>query len=194
MLAAHEIELIDQLISKNEKEFDRRFDNSIDKQLSQFLDESTILNSYKEIDYYKSLRVAGCANDTHFLIVEVGYDLLSGKHNLGDYEPQLIGLKKLDKNYGSIIIRPETLEDKLAEFFTKAEIDFKDYPKFSSKYYFLSDNKPLAYSFATNDRLTLIEQQREVCIEIKGDMLISKYMRILNAEDFSSMLDLIKKI
>ena len=194
MLSSNEIDLIDQLISRNEKEFDRRFDNSIDKLLSQFLDDSSILKSYKDVDYYRSLRVAGCANDAHLLIVEVGYDLLSGKHNLGDYEPQLIGLKKLDKNYGSIIIRPETLEDKLAEFFTKAEIDFKDYPKFSSKYYFLSDDKPLGYSFATNDRLTLIEQQREVYIEIKGDMLISKYMRILNAEDFSSMLDLIKKI
>ena len=128
------------------------------------------------------------------IIAKVTYSIPSGKYNLGASELQLIGFKKLDKNYANILIKPETMEDKVSEWFTKVEIDFKDFPKFSSAYYFLAEHEQSGYSFATANRLNSIENQRELFIEIAGDILVSKYTRKLNEDDFKSMLKFIENV
>jgi len=51
------------------------------------------------------------------------------------------GYLRLKANYGKILIRPETLTDKIEELFEKVEIDFEEQKEFNWKYFVQAVNK-----------------------------------------------------
>lgn len=56
-------------------------------------------------------------------------------------DPYLYGIAIARETFGRILIRPETTADKITEFFEKTEVDFPECPKFSRKYYLLSESR-----------------------------------------------------
>ena len=129
MLTSEEIDLVDSILKANRRQI---YSNSTlsekDKQLFDYLETSLMLKSYNNVYFYKTIRISNCKTENFLIIAKVTYSIPSGKYNLGASELQLIGLKKLDKNYANILIKPETMEDKVSEWFPKVEIDFKDFP------------------------------------------------------------------
>lgn len=136
-----------------------------------------------------TMPVYGC-----LLIIKANYSFPDGRYSNKGSDFQVIGLKKLDKNYDHLIIRPETFADKVSELLVRTEIDFKDFPKFSSKYFFVSNDRLLAEQFATTSRLTLIEQQKGLVLEVIGSSLFARFPRKLNEEDINNMISFIKSI
>jgi len=51
------------------------------------------------------------------------------------------GFLKPSRNFGTSLIRPETIQDKINELFIKTEVDFKEHKAFSSKYYCVAQDK-----------------------------------------------------
>lgn len=196
MLTSQEIEIVESITETFKDSLIEISDTqeSDDSSMYDFADNTLLLNYYTEKFYYKIFNVLNNKIDSRLLIVNTTSVVPSTKSYRTIKETQIVGIKVLDKNFGHIFIRPETLEDKLNEFFKQSEFDFKDFPNFSSKYYFLSDDSVSANSFATNHRLELLEKQKDILLEVKGNLLIAKHPRVLNLKDFGCLLELIKEI
>jgi hypothetical protein len=193
MLSSSELDLLEEVLSQNKDLIDIGFDNP-DNGIMEDITNSVLMKDYEDIQIYKSLKVSDSLYDTYITIVGNTYSLTKGKYPARYSENQVIGLKKLSRNYGHIFIRPETFEDKVSELFIKSEIDFPEFPKFSFRYYYLTDDEIKAKSFANPDRLRCIEKQNEILIDVNGDVLIAKFSRIITYDDFNCMLEFIKSI
>ena len=190
MLTIDEIGLLDRLYQTYQKKLIEISEiTTKEEENYQKLEHSFLLNEYESVKYNTSFRVNGCPEITHLIIVKVLYKIRSGKYNLGNEELQIIGIKQLPQDFGNILIRPETLADKIVEFLHHTEIDFINYPDFSSKYYVLSNEISLCQEFATENRIQLIEKQRDIFIQVKGDVVIAKFFRGLTEDDFAGMID-----
>ncbi|MEI7595746.1 MAG: hypothetical protein WCK02_08375 [Bacteroidota bacterium] len=192
MLSSSEIDLISDIIQKSKMKID--IQKQQDKFSLDFIEQSFLMENYDEIDFQNLYEIKDGSDYSGFSIIRVKYYIPNGKYNIGSNELQVIGFKKLDRDYGHILIRPETIGDTISEFFIKSELDFNEFPKFSSKYYFLSEEENKGYAFASMKRLEAIENQNEVYIEVKGNMLIAKFYRSLNSEDFENMIELIRNV
>jgi hypothetical protein len=164
------------------------------QEILDILEKSGILNDYSSITYFNSCLVTETGVSAHFIIADVGYTSNKSKYTTVYSEPQAIIVKNIDFDYGHILIRPESLGDKLSEIFSRAEMDFPENNRFSSKYYVQSEKPETARSFFNNSRMSLIEQHDGLFIEIMGNFLIAKYIKILNVEDCRLLLDLARKI
>jgi hypothetical protein len=193
MLSSSELDLLEEVLSQNKDLIDIGFDNP-DNGIMEDITNSVLMKDYEDIQIYKSLKVSDSLYDTYITIVGITYSLTKGKYPARYSENQVIGLKKLSRNYGHIFIRPETFEDKVSELFIKSEIDFPEFPKFSFRYYCLADDEIKAKTFANPDRLRCIEKQNEILIDVNGDVLIAKFSRIITYDDFNCMLEFIKSI
>jgi hypothetical protein len=54
----------------------------------------------------------------------------------------------------------------------------------------VAEDKGLARSFATDRRLSLIEMQRELYVEVNNNLLLAKFARNVNYDDCLSLLEL----
>jgi len=72
--------------------------------------------------------------DSYILFVEVHYKI-GNKHITHHQEYQVWGLTYLKHNFGGVLIRRETLTDKLLELIHPLEIDFKEDKPFSNTFY-----------------------------------------------------------
>jgi hypothetical protein len=195
MLKGSEIDSVEEILSQFKDRIDLGFENKDNEnEILGYLNNSVLMKDYEDIYIYKLVKISDSIYDTYLLVVQVSYTIRRGKFPTGYSEPQIVGLKKLSRNYGKIFIRPETFEDKVSELFIKSEIDFPDSPKFSFRYYCLTDDEIKARSFATQDRLKSIEKQNEILIEVDEDVLISKFSRVITYDDFSNMVEFIKNI
>jgi hypothetical protein len=80
-------------------------------------------------------------SDRFFYLIIVGLDFSSqrGSRSLSkEVEYEMLALVHLNKNLGKVYISPESIPDKISEFFNPIEIDFPQDKAFSDKYYVLS--------------------------------------------------------
>lgn len=85
-------------------------------------------------------------------------------------EYELVGLLRLDRHWGEVIIRPETLEDKIAEQLTSTtiEVDFDFDKKFSRRYHvYASDEEKLRASISAT-MTNAIGNHRGLNVEASG--------------------------
>jgi hypothetical protein len=75
------------------------------------------------------------------------------------------GFVKLNESIGKLSLRPETIGDKIAEFFSSKELDFESHKKFSNKYYLLASNPDLVRKKFSNEMLDLIAKHENVIME-----------------------------
>ncbi len=118
--------------------------------------------------------------------------MVNGKDT--DHELHWLAIRELSENFGHILIKPDYLKDKLAEFFDIAAINPERNPEFSVKYHFSSTEPARAFDFATSDRLHKIEKVDDLMIEINGNMLIARSMRELNPADCVSLVSLVSHL
>ncbi len=133
-------------------------------------------------------------NLTETYFGSVVFDYCRSHRDVSDSEEQCIVLKQMNFGYGRLLIRPENIEDKLIDIFTRQDIDFQKFPVFSSKYYFLADDPQLAKMFTNESRLEIIENQKELILEVNDYLLIAKFARAINYDDCSSLLKFITSI
>ena len=103
------------------------------------------------------------------------------------YQAFLVNMKA---DLGHIVIRPETIQDKINEIFTNKDIDFKDHPEFSKRYYALAKTKEDEELFRKNvdgALLDLIAGYGGLMIEIKNELIMVMTGKRINKED-SGML------
>jgi hypothetical protein len=195
MLNGTEIDLVEEISSQYKDKNDLVFDIlDNENEILGYLNNSQLMKDYDDVNIFKTAKISDSVYDAYILVVQVSYTIHQGKFPSSYSEPQVVGLKKLSRNYGNIFIRPETFEDKVSELFIKSEIDFSEFPNFSFRYYCLANDEIKARLFANSDRLRSIEKQNKILIDVNEDVLISKFSRILTYDDFNSMIEFIKKL
>lgn len=193
MLTQEEDNELEKILDSHLSGFDKNYENGLNPDFCQLLDNTKLFYGYKSYEMIQSFRIRG-VDLSDILILNLTYQVSTGKQTYEQNETQIIGFTKLKKDYGQLLISPESIEDKIRDWFEKSDIDFKDFPKFSSRYLFQADDRNKAESFATTNRLQLIEQQPNIIIEVKNNLLIAKYPRNINSDDFNAMTLFLKNL
>ena len=135
-------------------------------------------------------------DDTAFIlaVVSLSKDMKAVKTLQYSYTvvtQELLGLAQLRFNSGRILIRPETLHDKLIEIFVHAEVDDEMFPLFSKKYYMLMDqpDRKLPSSI-----LSVIEKYDGLQIEIMEHQLMVSQMISYSEEHINTLLKFLSEL
>ncbi len=132
----------------------------------------------------------------HLAFLEMKYDVYSGKYNTGSAsEIQSWGMLNLGQDFGHIVIREETLIDKIHELINPIELDFEEDPAFSKRFFVLTDDKDKAFRFLNQSMRFLIMSLPEdhILIEVVGNQLLIGNKKIVQKEFALSAINFMDK-
>jgi hypothetical protein len=196
-LASEEIDLIRAIVEQLRDVIEPSAEPSSDQhEIRSVLEQSNLLGYYESIDYLASYHIIGGSSKSHFMIAALGSSEYKGKKptRIAYQDIQPIVITNLNYSYGNILIRPESMGDKVLEIFRKVELDFPEARRFSSRYYFLADQYNLGRSFATAWRLELMNKYEQLHVEVRGAWLIAKFLRTINYEDCMSLVEIASQV
>jgi len=136
----------------------------------------------------------------HLGFFMITYHVLVARSSSSNFtEFQTWAILDLKKDYGHILIKPETMLDKVHELINPIEMDFVDDPEFSRKFYVLAEDKTRAGLYLTSNFRNLIMKllTSEFIIEILGNRLIignKRSMEIESAMEFAGFLNQLSAI
>lgn len=189
------------LISQQEEKILEEIISEItdDNQIS-FDKESTFdFKKFEILQHYSDIKILSSINfNSRFqiLIINIEHHFIGGRHGDSHYiENQILGIKKLERDYGKILIREENIFDKILETLTKTEIDFIDDKEFSNRFFVLADNENNAKRFLdseTRKAIKTISKSENFEIEISNNKLIIRNKKPINKFTFYQILDFLK--
>lgn len=193
MLSTHDHQLVDGCLAAVSELVDTKHPNTkITEDLFSITDHAANLKVCDHVEMIATYPLLYTDTEAHIVIAQISTSFSSGRVSHSGVDPQVIGIKKLHENFGHILIRRETLVDKLAEIFRKTEMDFKEYPEFSKKYYYMSKDEFPGRKFATPKRIALINDADNLIVEVIGDNLIMRFPRIITQVDCEMMVRVLK--
>ena len=98
-------------------------------------------------------------------------------------EYELIGIAKLKKDYGRVLIRPETIEDKINNLFLSTDIDFDFNKSFSKKYYVVANDETKVRKCISNSFLETVRGFSGLEIELEGNILMVRLRKQFTQEN-----------
>jgi hypothetical protein len=108
---------------------------------------------------------------------------------------QLWAFVKLKKDFGRILIRHETLTDKIVELIHPIELDFADDKHFSEKFYVVTNDKDKALlAMNWNFRNAVMDMHADWMVEIVNNHLLVYNNRTINAEETVQLVEFAGKI
>ena len=109
-------------------------------------------------------------------------------------EQELIGVCELRHDYGQVLIRPETLGDKISDLFVHADFDFSFDPDFSKKYYVVASNEERLRLNVTPSFLSVINKFEGLEIEIVGKTLMVRLRKPYSIENGQLIVNFLQGI
>ena len=107
----------------------------------------------------------------------------TGGHMSKDSSDYFVGYIKHNNKIGHTLFKPETFEDKINELFNPVEIDFKQYKKFSRRYYVLSDNETKLRNWIGDEFVELLESLKGFSIEFYKDTCLFRFSKSINLSE-----------
>jgi len=108
---------------------------------------------------------------------------------------QLWAFVKLKKDFGRILIRKETLTEKVIELIHPIEIDFPDDKHFSDKFYVVTNDKNKAtLAMNWNFRDALMDMHDDWMVEIVNNHLLVYNNRAMDVDEAVQMVEFAGKI
>ncbi len=134
-----------------------------------------LFNEYLDVNIGFAIDVSEGKGNSHITFTQVQYQYFTGKggrHQAAEY--QSWGVAKLKKDFGHVLIKPESFLDKLQEWIQPMELDFEDDPEFSRKFYVMTDEKEKAALAMDSDfRKAILEiSESDFLIEIRDSQLV----------------------
>lgn len=141
--------------------------NCAAKSAFSFLDNVEITNT-------QCWRVSHRSNGFNLLFFDPA-DLTKSSYFKGLNRGLMAGYINLEKNFPTIQIRPETLQDKFNELLSPVELDFDTHKAFSGSYYMLTSDKEHTKTLFNQQILDHFANQRHIFCEMNGnDCLVLK--------------------
>jgi hypothetical protein len=122
--------------------FDIQPTGTIDFNLGQF----EILNHYLNLDLRGSFVIKHINCDSYILFIETQLKNMGKGSRAGFTDQQTWALAYLKKDFGRVLIRRETLTDKIIELIHPVELDFEEDKAFSDTFYVLVNDREKAKS------------------------------------------------
>lgn len=141
------------------------------------LPDFEVFRDCEDVNLRGSYVIKSARTDCYVLFVETHKMAKGDRYNPGFvdyYEYQTCALAYLKKDFGRVLIRPETLADKLIELVHPVELDFDDDKAFSDTFYVLVNDRWKAdTAMDRNFRNVVMDMRHEhVVIEIIDHTLI----------------------
>ncbi|WP_295651798.1 hypothetical protein [uncultured Mucilaginibacter sp.] len=135
-------------------------------------------NFYQKAEVVGEITVNGC----YIILVNVSYIAVGDKYGDRHIDArQLWAVVKFKKDFGRILIRHETLADKITELIHPIELDFADDKPFSNKFYVVTNDKNKALlAMNWNFRNAVMDMPTDWMIEIVGNDLIIYSSRLID--------------
>jgi hypothetical protein len=161
------------------------------------------LDGFESFKFYNDVKIRGsfvikrAKNDCYVLFVEVRYKTMGGKSGYTyhqDYQTWAISYLKQD--FGRVLIRRETLTDKIAELVHPVEIDFEEDKAFSDTFYVLAnDHQKAVAGIDRNFRNAVMDiRSDDFTIEINEHSLIIGNRSTLSPERSIHLAEFIERI
>ncbi|GEM_PF-1972763 len=96
----------------------------------------------------------------------------------------------LPVSVGRVLIRPETLGDKVSDWFTKRSLNLRDHPEFSRRYYVLAEDDERARRGLNTRFLETVCKVDRLVVEIDDTTLAAMKLRPLPADNHSTLVPL----
>jgi hypothetical protein len=170
-LKDNEIQLFLDTYNNLRKRFPARFDNDFNNfDLKGF----GIFNDLKDVDLVYAIDVSA-DNNAHVAFIQATY--LSPVARRGYIEAtgyQSWAISKLKRDFGHILIKPETVLEKIMDLFEHQDIDFEEDEEFSRKFYVLAQDRDKTLSaLNANFRSAILNiETDDFVIEILNNHLI----------------------
>ncbi|WP_428330718.1 hypothetical protein [Mucilaginibacter sp.] len=141
-LCTEEIDRFHDTYNVLKTKFDIALTGHIDFQLENF----EVFKHYQGINIRDSYVIKHENNNSYILFIESQLKHHAHGHNGPGYECQTWALAYLKHNFGRVLIRPETLADKIIELIHPVELDFEEDKAFSDTFYVLVNDHYKAVS------------------------------------------------
>jgi hypothetical protein len=153
--------------------------------------EFVTLNHYSQVLNRGTYQIKD--SPCYAVFVEVELQRLAGKHGIiTEKHLQLFVVVKSDRKFPHTLVRKETIQDKISEFFKSTEIDFPDDLEFSSKYFVLSDNTEQAVSLLSRKARSAIvnASSADLTLEWNGQFLVISNKQSVNSSNSIALIQL----
>jgi hypothetical protein len=161
------------------------------------LEDFEVFRFYQDITVRGSYAIKQRGNNCYILFVETHSLMAPIKGRISDhYEYQTWALAYLKKDFGRVMIRPETLTDKIIELIHPIELDFDEDKAFSDTFYVLvNDHKKAVSSIDRNFRNAVMDMRhRNFVIEIINHTLIIGDRKPISAENAIYLAEFVTRI
>jgi hypothetical protein len=165
---------------------------TIDFNLEQF----EVFKHCLSINVRGSFVVKQCNNDCYIFFIETHHKGLGPKGQITEhYEYQTWALAYLKHDFGRVLIRPETLTDKIIELIHPVELDFKEDKAFSDTFYVLISNYEKALAGINRDFRNAVMDVRcdDFAIEIVEHTLLIGSRKPISPEKAIHLAEFIER-
>ena len=151
------------------------------------------MDFYKSYDFVvitETMKVVRDNRISFLVLLNFNYTVKPVKYPLHAYSEnyaEIIGIVRLVKDYGRVFIRPETMEDKISELFSKVEVDFENETQLNRKYFTVTDQEQRLRTQVAPQFLRAIAKRDDLEIEINGHILFVR-TRHPNAPETATVL------
>jgi hypothetical protein len=152
-----------------------KFNIQLTGHINFHLEQFEIFKSYFAVNVRESYVIKQANNDCYVLFAEAHSKVKEAKGLITDhYENQIWALVYLKQDFGRVMIRPETLADKLIELLHPIELDFAEDKAFSDTFYVLiNDHQKAVTGIDRNFRNAVMDVRADdFVIEIVDHTLI----------------------
>ena len=164
------------------------------------LPDFEVFRTHADVKLRGSYVIKSARTDCYMLFVEVhdlqktGGRMTTGLQDVFEY--QTWALAYLKKDFGRVMIRPETLVDKLIELVHPVELDFEDDKAFSDTFYVLVNDRWKAdIGMDRNFRNVVMDMRHEdVLIEIIDHTLIIGHNRPVSPEASVQLAEFVTRL
>lgn len=138
------------------------------------LEDFELFRNYSELRLLGSFVIKNSRTDCYILFLEVAYTTSGKFKDAHPVEYQTWALSYLKHDFGRVLIRKETLKDKIVELVHPVEIDFPEDKAFSDTFFVVANDFNKAFANINRDfRNAVMDiRQDEFLIEIADHTLI----------------------
>ena len=170
-LTSEEIERLQQTYKALKNKYDIQLTGNINFHLEQF----EVFKYCFDVNLRDSYVIKQDNNSSYVLFLETHSKAPNSKARVTDHcDCQTWALAYLKHNFGRVLIRPETLRDKIVELIHPLEIDFKEDKAFSNTFYVVANDHDKAINGINRNFRNAVMDVREddFVIEIVDHTLI----------------------
>lgn len=171
-LSCQEIDRFNDTYKALKTKFNIDFTGDIDFHLDQF----EVFKRYLDINLRDSYVIRHLGKESYMLFVETHFKNVSAKSTIitDYYENHTWALAYLKRDFGRVLVRRETLTDKIIELVHPVELDFAEDKPFSDTFYVLvNDRQKAAAAIDRNFRNAVMDiREDDFVIEIVEHTLI----------------------